>query len=675
MIWKGRSANQSIAVAIGIAAVAFVAYWPALHGRFTTYDDPIYVVDNGHVTPGVTARGVMWAFTTGHAANWHPLTWISHMLDAQVWGLDAFGHHLTNIVLHAASSVLLFAVLFRATRETWASAMTAALFALHPAHVESVAWVAERKDVLSTVFLMLTLLAYLRYVERRGAASYALVVVVYGLGLMAKPMLVTLPFALLLIDYWPLRRLEANTLRNRATEKLPLLALAAAASIVTFAVQRSGGAVVSTSHLPVAVRVSNALVGYLRYLGKLAWPTDLGVFYPHPGAAQPLLAAISIAFLAVLTWTAWRARIRRPYLIVGWLWFIGTLVPVIGLVQVGSQAIADRYTYIPSIGVFLALAWLLRDACDPRFGFASIAAAPVLIALTLLTRVQCGYWRNTRTLFEHTLAITTDNALANQCLGNALLIDGEIDAAIPHLEEAIRLAPDFPDAHNNLGTALGSKGRIEEAIQHFRLALAQVPDAPETHFNLAFALGNNGRFDEAIPEYEEALRLDPVSFKAHSKLAMALAIENRYDEALSHVERALEIRPDDVDSRRELAVLLTRSGDIEGAIVAYRRLLQDNPRDLDALNNIAWIRATHEQREHRDPAEAVRLAERARDLATEDNAILFDTLAAAYASAGRFDDAVKACERAQSLTGSNSPDGLRFREHEARFRSGKALFD
>ena len=661
--------------ALSLVLATLAVYAGVRHAQFITYDDPMYVAENVHVRGGVTWSAIAWALRSGYAANWHPLTWVSHMLDVELWAFDPRGHHATSLVLHAANSVLLLVVLERMTRAFWPSAMVAALFALHPTHVESVAWIAERKDVLSTFFLMLTLLAYRHYTQRPGRARYGLTLALFALGLMAKPMLVTLPFALLLLDYWPLERMRAGQLGRLVREKIPFFALALLASIATFVAQKSSGAVASVKVVDTPTRLSNALLSYVRYIAKTLWPTDLAIYYPHTNRLQPALAAGALALLALITWFAVRERVRRPYLVCGWLWYLGTLVPVIGLVQVGSQAMADRYTYIPSIGLYVAAVWSAREWISQRASIAVSVATAILLALALTTRHQVEYWRNTRALFGHTLAITTDNAVANQCYGYSLLLDGETADAIGYLREALRLSPDFPDAHNNLGTALGSQGHVEEAIEQFHAALRTEPENSKTHYNLAFALGNAGRFAEALPEYQESLRLDPDQVEAHHKLALALGALGRIDEMVEHLRAALALRPGDVELCREIAVARIRQGKVEEGIAAYRELLRVDANDLDALNNIAWIRATHASAEHRNPVEAVQLAERARDLASQENAILFDTLAAAYASANRYDDAVKACEKAIALSDPKSSDAERFRGHLELFRAGKPFFN
>ncbi len=728
----GRTARIAVAVCLALATAA--TYAGILRADFLTIDDPTYVVKNEHVLAGLTLDGVLWAFRACEGGNWHPLTWITHMLDVQLFGLRPWGHHATNLALHVASTVLLLFGLDRLTRAFWPSALVAALFALHPLHVESVAWVSERKDVLSAFFFMLVLLAYARYAENPSRGRYLGVVGLFTLGLMSKPMLVTLPFVLLLLDHWPLGRTTRGSTGKLVREKIPLFVLAASASLTAYLVQKATGAVAPGEALRLPVRASNALVSCLLYLIRTFWPVDLAAYYPHPKAIEPLPALAALAVLSLVSWVAVRERRRRPFLWVGWLWYLVMLVPVIGIIQVGGQARADRYTYIPLVGFFVMLAWSLRGIqLRPPW-----SVAPILLALALVTRHQVGYWRSTRTLFAHAVEVTGENSVAQQCLGNGLMIENDLDGAMAHLTEALRITPDLPDAHNNLGVVLGARGKYEEAVQHFRAELRAFPRSPRAHFNLGlafvnmgridegiveleealqiapdlfdahnnlgtalgakgrfeeaekhfridlrahprsaeahsnlgFALVNQGRIEEGIAEYEEALRIEPDHFHANSKLGMALGSQGKLAEALAHFEKALAKRQDDAETRRWVAVTLTLRGQVEEGIAQYRKLLEADPNDLDAMNNIAWIRATHDDPAHRDADEAVTLAERARDRSPEENAVLLDTLAAAYAEAGRFDEAVATCEKAIAIARGKGQekDAQRFEQQLAFFR-------
>jgi hypothetical protein len=451
--------------------------------EFVDYDDNLYVTANPHVQEGLTRAGVRWAFTTFAAANWHPLTWISLMLDWSIGGPGPRIFHLTNLILHLANVLLLFFILDRMTGRRRPSAVTAVLFAIHPLHVESVAWIAERKDVLSTLFMLLTLMAYAGFVERPGLVRRLAVVLLFALGLLAKPMLVTLPVLLLMLDAWPLRRKEPW--RHLVLEKAPLLALSIATGALTLVAQRQGGTVGSLAGYPLGVRVANAVVATATYLGKAIWPTRLAAFYPHPGAS---LAAWKVAgsALVLVTLTLWTIQVRRsrPYLLFGWAWYLVTLAPVVGIVQVGWQARADRYTYIPLIGIFLGVAWAVSDRFAERPALFGSLASAVLVMLGIGAFAQAGYWRDSETLFRHALAVTDNNSVAHNNLGTALLRRGLPSQAEEHFAEAVRIDPSFADAHSNLGVALGRQGMIDEAILEFQRALDLEPDHPDARRNL-----------------------------------------------------------------------------------------------------------------------------------------------------------------------------------------------
>lgn len=674
------SATVRVVVCVLLALSVFATYAGVRHCGFTDADDPHYVLSNPIVKRGLTWEGVRWAFTTGHAANWHPLTWLSHMLDVELFGLRPLGHHLSSVALHAANSVLLLLALERTTRAFWRSAAVASLFALHPLRVESVAWVAERKDVLCAFFFFVLLLAYARYVERAGVARYLAVAVSLALGLLAKPMLVTAPFVLLILDVWPLRRTRERGSWKRITlEKLPLLVLVLLASVATFLAQRSGGTVQSIDAIAIHVRVLNAVISYGAYVAQLLWPQGLCVYYPYPLGSQLVPFAVSVSALAVITTLALRERSRRPYLLAGWLWFAGMLVPVIGIVQVGSQAHADRYTYLPSIGLTLALVWLVADLLSlsraPRWlGPALVVTA--LAPLAALAHRQVAYWRNSEALFTRALSVTRDNAFMHHALGNFLIERGRVDDGLTHLNESLRLAPSFAYPHNGLGAALYTRGNLDQAELHLARAIELDPRYSVPRYNLGLVFERAGRTDEALASYRVAVELDPWNAAGHARLARLLGARGQLDQALAHYARAREVQPDDHELGRWVAVTLTLLGRVAEAVGEYEKLLRSSPNDVDALNNVAWIRATHGDAEHRDGALAVRYAERARDLlATTPNAVVFDTLAAAYAETGRFDDAVVACERAIALAESSgdAQGADRFRAHLAQFKSGQAL--
>jgi hypothetical protein len=505
-----RPAATRNALLCVLALLTLVVYWSCLDHSFVNYDDPDYVTQNPHVQAGLTLRGVRWACTSRDCANWHPLTWLSLELDATLFGgQNARGFHCINVLLHTVNTVMLFWVLSAMTGAVWRSAVVAALFALHPLHVESVAWVAERKDVLSTLFWMLTLAAYLAYVRRPRVGRYLLVMLTLGSELMAKPMLVTLPFVLLLLDYWPLRR--SDSVRQLVLEKVPLFALVLASCALTFLVQRRSQAVASLERFPLDVRVGNALLAYATYLGKTFWPLHLAVFYPHPGATISIVSVLAAAsLLLVITVLVLGPGRHWPYLAVGWLWYLGTLVPVIGLVQVGNQAMADRYTYVPLIGVFLALTWGASDLARawhmPRFVLAAGTVA-VLAACVILTRTQEAYWKDDLSLYPHTIAVTQRNVLAHYNLGKALKDLGRPAEAETEYRTAIELAPTDAKIHNNLGNVLTDLGRREEALTEFRQAIALDFETALPHLNLGRALLEEGRFAEALASLQRGHEL------------------------------------------------------------------------------------------------------------------------------------------------------------------------
>ena len=595
--------HASLLAVCGLLVLAVIAVFgqTACHS-FVNLDDGDYVYENLHVRGGLSGEAAVWSITAFHAGNWHPLTWLSHMLDCQIFGLAPGGHHLTNVLLHAATAILLLLALRRMTGALWPSAWVAAVFAIHSLRVESVAWVAERKDVLSGLFFMLTLWFYARYAERPASwGRYLLVVASFALGLTAKPMLVTVPFVLLLLDYWPLGRLGRGLSRfsghhapsmvdengtvpflglpiRLVVEKIPLLVLAAASCAVTLAAQHV--AVQSLEHVAFSWRLANAAVAYVAYLGKMFCPAGLVVFYPLPQDPPPLWeVAAAVAVLVAISTAVFAARRRCPYLLVGWLWYLGTLVPVIGLVQVGGQAMADRYTYLTQIGLYAAIAWGATSALGvagrwPYRRWALAAVSSLVVAgLTVCAWQQTRHWRDTETLWAHAVACTSQNPRAHTNLGLALAGRGRADDAILQFREALEIDPHYAAAHYNLGLALAGRGQVDEAIAQYRKTLEIKPDYVAAHNNLGTALAGRGQADEAIEHYRKALEINPEYVLAHNNLGLVLADRGQVGEAITHYRKALEISPDYAEAHYNLGLALAGRGQVGEAIEHYGKAL------------------------------------------------------------------------------------------------------
>jgi tetratricopeptide (TPR) repeat protein len=806
-----RDKNEFRFVCAALLCGTFAAYAFVLRAGFINYDDIDYVTNNHYVKSGLTPHGVAWAFTTGYASNWHPLAWISLMLDSQLYGLRAAGFHLTNLLFHAANSVLLLATLRKMTGALWPSAFVAALFAWHPLHVESVAWIAERKDVLSAFFWLLTMLFYCRYVEAlrekspRTKKLYFLTLLFFICGLMSKPMVVTLPFVLLLMDYWPLKRVyesksatyeakdggpENQSAHSKAgaisfgrilLEKIPFFSLALVSCVVTFVAQRVGGAVAPLEIVPLTQRIQNVPVSYVQYLIKMLWPSDLAVFYPlephwpvwkWAGAAL-LLVTISAAAIALAK--------KRPYLAVGWFWYVGTLVPVIGLVQVGEQALADRYTYLPLIGIFIALAWGVDDLTrtwPARCAFLKLAATAVLVACICLTTVQAGYWKDPITLFRHDLAVAKDNSVAHANIGEALdkqgkteeakaefmkamnlpgspralnglgelyAREGDTAKAVSYFNAAFRKRPLYSDAHYNFGNLLAIQGKYFEAAEHYALALREKPnsadaynnlgamcirlgktneamadfkaalridpDFPEAHsqlggvllslgyadaaraeyaqavrlkpgsvasrLRLGLLLGQKGELDEAIFQFLDVTKREPTNIAAYYNLAAAYAAQNKLDAAAENFAIAARLDPKDADVRGRLAATLAVQGKTEEAVKVYREALRLKPDWPLPLRDLAWLLATNPKPAVRNGEEAVKLAEHANALLPKPNPIFLEALDAAYAEAGRFDDAIKTAEKVRQLatTAQQKQVADRAAQRIALYKTGKPFHE
>jgi tetratricopeptide (TPR) repeat protein len=604
-------------ICVCLFVLTWVVFGQTLRYDFVNYDDPRYVYQNTRITSGINFANVAWAFSHIHSENWHPLTTITHMLDCQLHGLNAGWHHFTNVLLHCLAVVLLFVALKRMTGALWRSAFVSAVFAVHPLHVESVAWIAERKDVLSAFFFTLTLLAYLHYTRAPSIGRYLTVALVVALGLMSKPMLVTLPLVLLLLDYWPLGRFEAhrsNTGRqvlHLVLEKIPLIALSAVSSIVTFLAQR--GAIGWTEQLPVSARISNALVAYVIYIRQMFWPARLAVFYLHPENRLPVLE-ISLAFIVLvgITAAAFVFRKKAPYFMTGWLWYLGMLVPVIGLVQVGWQGHADRYTYLPQIGLYIAVTWAVTDLTRSwRLQRMALGVAALIVVGTLSWRgwLQTSYWRDSETLFTHALAVTSNNDVALNNLGIIFLEKGQLDDAISKLQAAIDLRPENAPAHDNLAKALLKKGRVAEAMVHYR--------------------------------------------------------------------KFLEIEPENVEARNTLGTALIQQGLVKEAIDQWQDALALQPDNGNAASNLAWVFATCPEDSIRDGARAVELGEKALRISGGKIPMIYRVLAAAYAESGRFADAIETAQRGAELstTQGNPALAAELESNIALYQSGRPLRD
>jgi len=624
---------SSLLICVTLALATLAVYWQVCNYDFIKYDDDVYVTDNYHVMSGLSVPNVRWAFTTPHAGNWLPLTWLSFMLDCQLFGPNPGWMHLVNLLLHIANTLLLFAVLKKMTDSLWPSAFVAALFALHPLHVESVAWITERKDVLSTLFLLLTLAAYVSYVRRRGMVRYLLTVLLFASGLLAKPMLVTLPFLLLLLDYWPLERFAApqavktaaipdrrRVLYRIIIEKIPFLVLSAVSSVITFIVQKGSGAVMDVNTLSLQEGVANAFLSYAKYIGKMFWPQNLAVFYPLDIAGIPLWQIVlCVLLLLVISIFAVRFGRKHRYLPVGWFWFVGTLIPVIGLVQSGAQSLADRYTYIPLTGLFIIIAFgadRLTAKWNYRKYFLSLLAAVVLGAASVCTSLQLKFWQNSITLFQRTVDVTSNNFIIYNNFANVLGKMGKLNQSLEYLNKALALRPNSAEIHNNLGNAFRELGKVDQAIEHYKEAIKYKPDLADAHFNLGVALSKKGDFEDAVAEYQKTLAIDPVNSDAlsefgfiyarqgkldqavdyynraiaidpnnviaHGRLGLALAEQGKFDDAIREFKIVLKARPDDVEMYCNLGILLDRQNKTDQAIEQYRRALQIKPNDSKA---------------------------------------------------------------------------------------------
>jgi tetratricopeptide (TPR) repeat protein len=655
MIYKSKLTKAffpiRLEILIGFLLVSLVVgtYWQVNYFEFTMFDDSMYVYDNPYIQDGLTTNNIVWALKSFYAANWHPLTWMSHMIDISLYGMNPGGHHFTNVLLHTINALLLFYLFNQMTSNLGASLFIACLFALHPLHTESVAWIAERKDVLSAFWGILAIISYLFFVKQIKLKWYMLVFLFFGASLMSKPIFVTLPFVLLLLDYWPLDRFRLSASCTGRTihqprplmrsgtglvlEKLPFFLLSACSCIITLFAQKSGGAVATLELFPFHVRIANAMVSYTVYIGKMFWPCCLAVFYPHPGALPLWRVAIAFLTLAAISVIIFQYRRQHPYLIVGWLWYLGMLVPVIGIVQVGSQAMADRYTYLPLIGLFIIVAWGMPVfLAQFRYGRAvliSLAVATVSI-LMVTTWKQAGYWKNDITLFQHALDVTKNNYMAHNNLGLALGNQENMDGAYYHYYRALQIYPGYAIAHNNMGYLLAQQGKFDEAIKSYFNAIHINSDFKKAHANLANGLSKQNRIAEAIAHYKTVLRLDPYHSEAHLNLGVLfvkqgntetaikqfntvlqihdghkaqahynlgniLRDRGHIDSAINHYSEAVRTKPDFGKAYNNFGIALIQAGKIHEAGIHFQKALQINPDNKEAYNNLKKVQSYFKQ--------------------------------------------------------------------------------
>lgn len=605
--------SRIILLVISLAVLSIIPYYQVINHGFVNFDDYEYVVENPHVNRGLSIEGIKWAFTAVHSCNWHPMTWLSHMLDCELYGLNPSGHHLTNLIFHVINALLLFLLLLFITGSVWKSAFVAALFAIHPLHVESVAWISERKDVLSTFFGILALWAYVYYAIRPNIKRYLAIIFFFVLGLMSKPMLITFPFVLILLDYWPLQRIQskypASDIDITGTkirifrklpipaiiaEKIPLFLLCVGSAIITIFAQTHWGVLKTLEAFPLKTRFINAILSYINYIKKTLWPARLGALYPYPGSFSILEAlGASLLILCILLLTV-KQRKRHPYFLFGILWYLGTLIPVIGFIQVGLQSMADRYTYIPLIGIFIIIAWGvpqllkgLRYSVEIYIALMSF----ILISLTTLTYIQAGYWRDSIILMQHTLEVTRENYLAYNGLGTALIRQGNLQEGLSNLYKAVEIKPDYAIAHENIGITLARAGRIDEAIYHYNEALKKAPHSPVAHNSLGIALLKQGDMNEAINHFQEAIRLNPYNARAYNNLGIALMGKDRVQDAIETYRNALEISPGYAFAHNNMGIALEKQGHMDEAKLHYADAIRFQPRYLRAHYNLGLLLA------------------------------------------------------------------------------------
>jgi len=678
--------GRILCLSILIAVLTLAIYWQVLDYGFINFDDPTYVIENNHIRDGLTIEGIKWAFTSFYASNWHPLTWLSHMLDIEFHGMNPGKHHLSNITIHTLNAVLLFILLERMTGMLWRSAMVAALFALHPLHVESVAWISERKDVLSTFFGILTLSAYVWYTRMPGLKRYSLMAVLFICSVMSKPMMVTLPFLMLVLDFWPLKRIDVmkresgykpvmRTLHNLLLllrEKIILFAVALISGIVTVCAQHSGGAVQSVVLLNLGDRMMNAAVSYCTYIWKMVWPTGLAVYYPYPSAFVFSHVVLCMALIVVVTIAIIAFMDKRPYLASGWFWYMVTLLPVIGIIQVGGQSMADRYTYVPSIGIFIMAVWGVSDAlekCRYRKVILAGFSALVIGASSLLTFVQAGYWRDSIILFSHALEVTHENDLAHFNLGHALEDSGNTQEAEIHYREAVLLKAHDAAYHTALGSILAETGRTDEAVAHLTKALQIEPALIEARVNLGNIMLLRGNTEGSIQEYSKALKADPMNAETLNNLGVAYVRKGQLLDAIKCFQQAIHIRPDYMEAIENLEHARENLETMEDEVVKLLQLIDVQPR-----NHTLYIRLGNLFLQHGKLDKAQEEYKKALRI-DMGNLVAMKGLAAAYSQKHEYEQALRILQNMMQIQPRN-PD-IQYNiacVHARRGMQEKALF-
>ncbi len=651
--------KKLILICLVLAAAIIIAFEPVRHNAFISYDDDVYVTENPNVQKGLTAESIKWAFTSGYAANWHPLTWLSHMLDYQLYGNNPFYHHRTNVFFHILNSLLLLIIFKKATGNLWASVFAAAVFALHPLRVESVAWVAERKDVLSGFFWLLTIAAYFWYASRPCICRYLCVFLSLMLGLMAKPMLVSLPLILLLLDYWPLNRFELNwaDIKSKAlgllAEKTPLFLLVTTSMVVTFLVQQKAGAMLSCSNFSLPVRIANALVVYIGYISKMLFPYHLAVLYPHPGDTLGLWKPVaSLVLLLLITAVIFYKSKNYKFLVVGWLWYVIALLPVIGLVQVGEQAMADRYTYLTSIGFFIILILLIAQLQKKYKHITKpvcILAVVVIVAMTAATRNQLKYWKDDTTLFTRTIDVTEKNYIIHNNLGYTLYSKGQFDQAVELFDKALEFKPNYAKASNNKARVYLTIGKFDQAVKCLQQTVVMAPYWPDAYNNLGLANFLAENYADAEKNYKKAVTLQPDYPKAQNGLGKSLLKLDRIQEAIEAFNKAIQLSPNYADPYYFGAIGLTKLGQTKKAVEYLYKSVNCDSSWFVSINTLAWLLAVSSDASVRDPEQALILAKQACKLSEYKHCNCVDTLAAAYAANGDFTNAISTGEKALEL--------------------------